>query len=138
MVRVLLVALVLLAALLGPAAPARAGAEWCDTDPLVLVTTPDGDVIPVYVLIGVRGAEHLSAALAATLFTAVGEPVEATGSGRAFRVTITVTVPDDAFASGFPTRAAASTGPLGIGTVYATTEKTSGAPMTLRFTLDIP
>lgn len=138
MVRALLVALVLLAALLGPASPARAGAEWCDTDPLVLVTTPDGDVIPVYVLIGVLGAEHLSAALVATLLIAVGEPVEATGGGRALRVTITVTVPDDAFASGFPVRAAASTGPLGTGTVHAAAEGASGAPLALRFTLDIP
>jgi len=51
---------------------------------------------------------------------------------------VTVAVPDDPFGRGFPVRAAASTGPLGTGTVYATAEGVSGTAMTLRFTLDVP
>ncbi len=137
MPRLLLVALVLLGALLGPAAPARAAAEWCDTDPLLVITTPGGHVVPVFILVGALGLAHLPAAQAASLL-ATSAAAEATAGGRATRVTVTVVVPDDPFGGGFPTRAAASTGPLGTGTVHATAEGTSGAPLTLRFTLDIP
>ena len=137
MVRLLLVVLVLLAALLGPAAPVAAGAEWCDTDPLVLVQAPDGTVITVYLLVGALGAEHLPAALAASL-VAASEPVALAGGGRALRVTITVLVPDDLFARGFPARAAAHSGPLGTGVLHDATAGTSGAALTLRFTLRLP
>ncbi len=135
MVRALLVALILLAGLLGPAPPVRA-AEWCDTDPLLVITTPGGHVVPVFILVGALGLAHLPAAQAASLLAT--SAAEGTAGGRATRVTVTVVVPDDPFGGGFPTRAAASTGPLGTGTVHATAEGTSGAPMTLRFTLDIP
>jgi len=137
MVRMLLIVLVLCAALLGPVAPARAAAEWCDTDPLLLITTPDGAVVPVFILVGARGAAHLPAAQTASLI-ATSATAEATAGGRATRVTVTVAVPDDPFGRGFPVRAAASTGPLGTGTVYATAEGVSGTAMTLRFTLDVP
>ena len=137
MVRALLVALVLLAALLGPAVPARAGAEWCDTDPLLLITTPGGHVVPVFILVGTQGLLHLPAAQAASIL-ATSAAAESTAGGRATRVTVTVTVPDDPFGRGFPVRAAASTGPLGTGTVHDAAEGASGAPLALRFTLDIP
>lgn len=137
MVRMLLIVLVLLGAFLGPAAPARAAAEWCDTDPLLLIRTPGGQLVPVFILVGAQGAEHLPAAQAASLL-ATSDATEATAGGRATRVTVTVVVPNDPFGQGFPTRAAASTGPLGTGTVYATAERVAGAPMTLRFTLAIP
>ncbi len=137
LVRMVLIVLGLFVAVLGPAAPARAAAEWCDTDPLLLIRTPDGQLVSVYVLVGALGAEHLPAAQAASLLT-TSDTVETTAGGRATRVTVTVVVPDDLLGSGFPTRAATSTGPLGTGTVYATAEGISGAPMTLRFTLDVP
>ena len=137
MLRALLVATILLAALLGPGTPAVAAAEWCDTDPVLLIRTPDGGVVAAYLLVGALGAQHLPAALAASVLAAA-EPLEATGGGRALRVTATVTVPHDLFDRGFPTRALVSSGPLGTGTVYAATEGTSGAPMTLRFTLPAP
>jgi hypothetical protein len=137
MARLLLILIVVLGATLVPAAPAWAGAEWCDTDLPLFVEASDGGVIAVYLLVGVRGAEHLPAALAASL-NAAAEPVEAAGSGRALRVAATVTVPGDQFGQGFPTRALVSSGPLGTGAVYAATEGTSGQEMTLRFTLPHP
>ena len=137
MVRMLLLVAVLLRALLGPAAPARAAAEWCDTDPLLLIVTPGGTVVPVFILVGAQGAAHLPAAQAASLL-ATGATTEATAGGRATRFTVTVAVPDDPLGQGFPTRAAASAGPLGTGTVYAAAAGVSGAPMALRFTLAVP
>ena len=136
MVRALLVALVLLGAILGSATSAQA-AEWCDTDPLLIIRTPDGELVTVYLLVGAWGVVHLPAAQAASLLTA-SEPVEATSGGHALRVTVNVTVPNDLFGSGFPTRAAVSSGPMGTGTIYATAEGTSGSSMRLRFTLPIP
>ena len=137
MARVLLIALVVVVTLLAPAAPAHAAAEWCDTDPLLLIRTPDGGVVTVYLLVGALGAEHLPAVLAASLLAAT-EPLEATEGRRALRVIATVTVPNDLFGPGFPTRALVTSGPLGSGAVYAATEGASGAPMTLRFTLPMP
>ncbi len=137
MVRVVLIVFVMLAAAFAPVAPARAGAEWCDTDPLLLVTTPSGHVVPVFILVGAQGPEHLPAAQAASLLATTGT-AETTAGGRATRVTVTVTVPHDLFGGGFPARAAASTGPLGTGTVHATDEGVSGVPLILRFTLDVP
>ena len=137
MARILLIALVVIVTLLGTTPPAVSAAEWCDTDPLLLIRTPDGGVVTAYLLVGALGAQHLPAALAASLLAAA-EPLEATEGGRAMRVTATITVPDDLFASGFPTRAIVSSGPLGTGTVYAHVEGTSGAPMRLRFTLPTP
>ncbi len=137
MVRMLLLVAVLLVAALGPVAPARAAAEWCDTDPLLLIVTPGGTVVPVFILVGARGAEHLAAAQGASLLATSGT-AEATAGGRATRVTVTVSVPNDPFGDNFPTRAAAGAGPLGTGIVYASSSGVSGASMTLRFTLPIP
>jgi hypothetical protein len=135
--RTLVVVLILIALLLGPAAPARAGAEWCDTDPLILVVTPAGNVVPVFILVGVQELRHLPAAQAASIL-ATDAITESTAGGRATRVAVVVAVPDDHFGRGFPVRAAVSTGPMGTGTVHAAAEGISGAPMTLRFTLAVP
>jgi hypothetical protein len=137
MVRRALIVLIVLLTLLGTAAPAHTAAEWCDTDPLLIIRTPDGQLVPVFLLVGALGAQHLPAALVASIL-AVGEPVEVMGTLPAIEATVTVTVPDDLFGRGFPTRAIVSSGPLGSGTAYAATEGTSGAPMTLRFALPIP
>ena len=135
--RVLVAVLAAAAVALAAAAPARAGAEWCETDPLLLIQTPAGTLVPVFLLVGAQGLLHLPAAQAASL-VATTSTAEATAGGRATRVTVTVTVPNDPFGAGFPARAATSSGPLGSGTGYATAEGVSGAPMTLRFTLPIP
>jgi hypothetical protein len=133
----MLIALLVLVATIGTVTPGYAAAEWCDTDPLLIVVTPAGQPVPVFLLVGAQGLEHLPAALAASL-VAVTVPVETIDAGPATRATVTVTVPNDLFERGFPTRALVSSGPLGSGTIYATAEGVSGAPMTLRFTLPIP
>ena len=137
MARLLVIALVVSVAIFGSTPRAVGAAEWCDTDPVLVIETPGGALVTVYLLVGALGAEHLPAAQAASLLAA-NETVKSVAGGQATRVTVTVTVPDDPFASGFPTRATVSSLPLGSGVVYDATEGTSGAPMTLRFTLPIP
>jgi hypothetical protein len=114
-----------------------AAAEWCDTDPVVMVRTPAGNVVPVYVLIGVLGAEHLPAAQAASIVNTT-YLVRAKSGGDATGVRLQVLIPDDSFGSGFPTRATASSGPMGSGIVYDRTDGTSGVELVLVFTLDVP
>ena len=63
------------------AAVAQASDEWCDTDPLLLVITPQGNVVPVFYMTGVQLPLHLGLALLGLLtvrYTAVPAP----GGGR--------------------------------------------------------
>jgi hypothetical protein len=127
----LLPALALLVAL---AAPVAAGEEWCDTDPLLLIATPAGSIVPVYVTSGALGVEHAPAVLlAATSY--VAQPVQ---GGRATLVTLSDTVPGDALGATFATRVVVSGGPLGTATLYGRATGESGAPMVLAFTLAVP
>jgi hypothetical protein len=109
-------------------------AEWCDTDPLVLIKTPGGTLVPVFVSSGALGAEHLPAVLLAS----IDYSTQAIAGGGATRVHLDVTVPDDLLGWHFPTRTVASTGPLATGTIYASATGYSGRTMTLTFTLDVP
>ncbi len=115
-------------------APVRAAEEWCDTDPLVLIVTPGGAVVPVYVTTGALGTAHQPATVAAVI-TYSARP---TGDALGTIVQLSVAVPDDAFGRGFATRTVASTGPLGTGTIYGRASGASGGPMALTFTLDTP
>ncbi len=124
-------ALLLLAALAGPVA---AGEEWCDTDPLLLITTPAGATVPVYVTSGALGVEHSAAALLAT----TSYTVQSVQGGRATLVRLSDTVPGDAFAAQFATRVVVSSGPLGTMLVYGRATGYSGQPMVLSFTLAVP
>ena len=110
---------------------ASAGAQWCDTDPVVVIVTPRGAPVPVFVTSGALGVEHLPAVLlASTKYTVA--PV----SGGTL-VKMDVVVPNDIFAHSYPTRTVASTGPLGTGMIYARASGTSGKPMRLTFTLSV-
>ena len=111
-----------------------AGAQWCDTDPLVLIETPGGATVPVYVTNGALGTEHLPAVLLAAM-TYTASP---TDGGSATLVKLDVVVPDDEFASHFPTRSVASTSPMATGAIYASTTGYSGEVMRLVFKLDVP
>jgi hypothetical protein len=114
------------------AAPgASAGAQWCDTDPVVVIITPSGVLVPLFVNNGAQGVEHQPAVLLASM------PYTVTPVDGGTEVHLNVTVPNDLFARGFPTRSVVSTGPLGTGTVYATAYGVSGKPMQLTFTLDV-
>ncbi len=112
---------------------AHAGDEWCEVDPAVLITTPGGRLVVVYVTNGALGLEHLVAAQLAAVRHTV-QPVE---GGRATLVKMDVVVPNDLFGSGFPTKTTVSSGPLKTLTVYASATGTSGSPMRLEFTLPV-
>lgn len=109
-----------------------AGDDWCETDPLVVIRTPAGHLVPVYYVSGALGLEH-----AATLLRATKAYTTASAGSKTL-VTVRVTVPDDAFGTAFPTRLTVSEGPLGTLTVYDRTTGTSGSPMTARFFLNVP
>jgi len=127
-----LLAALLLSTVLAP--PAIAADEWCDTDPLLVIRTPGGSLVPVYVNTGARGVEHLVAAQTARLaYSASTIP-----GTTATKVKLTVLVSPDVFGSSFETRAGVSTGPFQTGTVFATGSGHSGDPMNLQFALPIP
>jgi hypothetical protein len=114
--------------------PASAANTWSDTDPLVVIVTPAGNHVPVYVDNGAYGTEHLAAAQSAQMAYAV-KPVQ---SGRATMVTLTSIVPCDALGSSYETRTIPSSGPFATGTIYGQAYATCGQPMTVQFTLSTP
>jgi hypothetical protein len=108
--------------------------SWCEDDPPVIVTTPGGSLVIVYVTSGAIGLEHLLAVQLATIeYTA-----KPANGGQATRVDMTVQVPNDLFASGFPTRTTVSSGPFKLGTIYGTASGRSGEPMRVTFQLPVP
>ncbi len=118
----------------GVTSGASASDEWCDTDPVLIITTPSGLHVPVYVDGGALGAEHLVAAQTAQMsYTAA--PM---ANGSATNVKVTVMVSPDAFSSSFATRSAVSTGAFRTGTVYAETTGYSGQLMKMEFVLPTP
>ncbi len=109
---------------------AQAGEQWCEYDPILVVTTPKGNKVPVFYLTGALGLQHSATTqLAAVSYTA--KP-----SGQGTSVDVTVTVPNDAFATGFPTRVKFSSGPWGTLKVYGIGSGTSGKPMRVSFHLE--
>ena len=114
--------------------PAASAEEWCDTDPTVIVRTPGGSTVVVHATIGVQSSDHLSAARAAT----IAQTVQATNDGLGTNVQLDVVVPDDQYATGFPVRVVASSGPFGGGTVYDDESGQSGKVVKLKFTLSVP
>jgi hypothetical protein len=133
MVRILC-AVVVACCLLVAAQPAGAAAEWCEFDPVVLIVTPGGALVPVFVTNGAQGTEHLTAAqLAEMRYTTRPDK-----SGTATLVYLQVLVRGDLFAAKFPTRSTASTGPLATGNIFARTQGVSGDTMQLTFVLDTP
>jgi hypothetical protein len=122
----LLGALVLLA---GPVPGVGATEQWCETDPLVVITTPGGSVVPVYVTNRARGAEYLPAVVAAS----VNYTVKSAGDGTLVKLYVTIPATPGLTDAG----STASTGPLATGTVYATTTGSTGQRMTLEFKLGV-
>ncbi len=133
--RAVLTATVMALFLLGATAPAAlASDDWCDTDPLVVITTPAGNLVPVFNTNGAQGLQHQPA----ILLSRVSYTVQPVDGGKGTLVKMSVTVPNDIFGSGFPTRAKISTGPMGTLKVLATSTGNSGKPMNMQFTLDVP
>jgi hypothetical protein len=115
-----------------PTTVARAGEQWCEDDPLIVVQTPEGALVPVYVTNGARGVENLPF----VLLTSVTYSVKKLGRGTV--VDMAVTVPNDPLSPPFETRSTVSTGPLKTGVVLATASGYSQETMHMRFTLDVP
>ncbi|HEX2035152.1 MAG TPA: hypothetical protein VHS99_13285 [Chloroflexota bacterium] len=117
----------------GTESRAEAGAEWCEVDPLIVVTTPRGALVTVFVTNGALGLLNLPFLLLASMkFTVT--PVD---NGRKTQVNLTVVVPHGLFGS-FATRSTASTFLLGTGKVLGTVYGRSGQAMQMTFTLDVP
>ncbi len=111
--------------------PAGAWATYCDWDPLVLIVTPDGNVVPVYD--SVWTASPLNIGLPVESYTATrgydhGRPVT--------DVDVAITVPAGMLFA-FSTDDMVSTGPLGTGTTLASKPGTSGSTTHLKFRLDV-
>src|SRR5690349_11686364 len=74
---------------------AFASSQWCEVDPILVVTTPAGSIVPVYVTTAGDGVEHLATVTAAQLsYTA-----SPTADGSKTLVTVTVFVSNDLFGS---------------------------------------
>ena len=117
-----------------PAAMAGSS-EWCDLDPVVVIKTPKGNLVPVFNTMGVQGLSHQAAMLAAK----VSYTVQPADGGRKTLVKLDVTIPEGMlWGWNFPTRTVISTGPLGTLKVLGRAEGESGRAMRVQFTLDRP
>ena len=113
--------------------PAFASDTWCDVDPIQLVITSGGKIVPIFVT---NGAPSLLYA-PQLLLARITHTTESVDGGTATLVTVKVTVPNALFGRTFPTRSVVSSGPLGLLKTYATATGTSGSPMVMRFKLAI-
>ena len=122
------------AALSTVAAPTAFGAEdWCDCDPVQLVITSGGKIVPIFVTSGARGLLNLTSALLAKISTSS----QSADGGKSTLVTVKVTVPNSLLSKNFDTRFKVSSGPIGLLKEYATATGVSGQTMTAQFKLPV-
>ena len=126
--------IVVLLALAVLAPPASASNTWSDTDPVVLITTPGGHQVSVYVDNGTSPPDHLAAAQLAQM----GYSDKSVQSGRATAVTLTSTVACDGTGGTYLTRMIVSSGPYATGTIYGQDYGSCGQVMTTGFTIPVP
>jgi hypothetical protein len=117
------------------ASPTTAGAwaTFCDWDPLVLVVTPSGHIVPVYDSVWTPSLLDL------------GVPLESYTVSRRYNrkgapetlVDMTISVPTGLLFK-YQTTDEVTSGLLGSGTVYARANGYSGRPVHLKFTLASP
>lgn len=129
-----LVAAVLAAGVL-IASPTTAGAwaTFCDWDPLVLVVTPSGHVVPVYDSVWTPSLLDLGIPLES--YT-VSRTHSRKGAPETL-VDMTISVPTGLLFK-YQTIDEVTSGLLGSGTVYARANGYSGTPVHLKFTLASP
>jgi hypothetical protein len=109
---------------------ALASDGWCDTDPILVIHTPAGQLVPVYVMVGAQSLWFTPDTLLGSVvlsYTAVPS-----SNGSATHVKMGVTVPQ-LLVQSFKTRDTVSTGVFGTGTVYAYADGVSGSTTTLSF-----
>jgi len=116
--------------LLASPGAAEACFTYCDWDPLVLVVTPSGHIVPVYDSVWTKSVLDLGVPLES--YTA---KLVYNSSGRsATAVDMTITTPTGLLFT-YSYLAQVTTGLLGSGTVLAYSYGTSGAPTHLKFVL---
>jgi hypothetical protein len=131
-----LVILVCLLLVFTPTPAALAANHWCDTDPLVVVQTPAGRLVPLYVNVGANSATYTSDTLLA--MTSMSYYAFATKKADATVVYVFVTVPSYLSSSAFDTRLTVSSGPFGTLSIYSQVYGLSGQLMIASFTLPYP
>jgi hypothetical protein len=120
--------------MLGLAGDASAGLQWCEADPAVVIATPRGSTVVVYLTNGVEGVQRAPSALTAeTSYTA-----EPTPDGQGTHVHLFVLTRSYAFDSDFAVYSVASSGPSKTGTIYDAAEGRSDTPVELVFDLPVP
>lgn len=114
------------------ASPVSAGAwcSYCEWDPLVLVVTPGGHIVPLYDSVWTSQLLNIGLPLESYTTSRVWSP-----SGQPeTQVNVTIDVPAGLLFK-FATMDEVTTGLLGSGTVLARTTGTSGTPVHLQFVL---
>jgi hypothetical protein len=129
----LVAGVLLLAGIAVPASPALAGDTWCDVDPPVILLTPAGNLVIVYVTDS--GPLLHTASL---LLPRITSNVQPANNGTATDVTLTVTVPNDLLGSHYGVASEVWSGPLRLGTRYARQTGYAGEPLQLHFTVNVP
>jgi hypothetical protein len=129
LLRSLVVALILW---VGLVPGARASEQWCEDDPPVVIVTPGGAAVPLYVTNAGLGLQHLVAVQTAKIEYTVTPATDAT------IVHMRVTIPRDRFDDHFRTRTTTSTGPHRAGVILADAQGFSGQTMRMQFRLNVP
>jgi hypothetical protein len=131
--KVILGAIVAMVGGLVSVAPAAAWAAYCDWDPLVLIVTPGGNVVPVYDSVWTSTPLNIGVPLesytATRGYDAAGNPVT--------NVDMAIYVPTGLLFQ-FQTTDEVTTGLLGQGQVLAAANGWSGRTVHLKFTLNEP
>jgi hypothetical protein len=117
---------------LAPAAAAEG--DWCDDDPVVLIVTPKGNLVPLFNTMGVKGLLNAPQILLAK----VTYTTKSVNSGRSTQVDMKVTIPKSLLLGGFDTRTKISTGPLGTLQILDTASGYSGSAMSVSFVINVP
>jgi hypothetical protein len=108
--------------------------DWCSDDPPVVIVTPQGHRVVVFVTDYALGTQH-APVLKRVTYSYVATPAS-DGSGT--DVVLRVNIPGDSLAAAFPTRsvvANAMDDESNKYVVYSTQSGTSGLPIVHRFTL---
>jgi len=130
--RVFLAAALAVGLLVSSPASAGAWATYCDWDPLVLVVTPSGHVVPVYDSVWTSSLLDLGLPLesytTSRVYDAAGRPETA--------VDMEIYVPTGLLLR-YQVHDMVTSGLLGSGTVYAQANGWSGSPVHLKFVLPI-
>jgi hypothetical protein len=117
------------------AGAAEASDEWCDTDPLLLIETPQKHTVLVYYMTGVQTPLQVGLALLG-LLTVSYTAVPAQGGGT--QVTVNVLVPNGLLGTRYPARLTVSSQAMGTGTVYGRDTGLTGEALTVQFHLSTP